>query len=681
MEHWETYLQDLNASDPVRQQRALKALGRLGNNRSIPDIIPLLKAPEPAVRGQAVAALARIPHPWIVTPLLKVLQDDRPDLRAQAVRALMRVDDLLRIRGNVYDDHRAYEALLQALADPDAKVVRVAIKILSKPHGIRAISAMEALAAYAERPDWAFLPEVRAAALHALGEQVSHFGRWSPQEAAPGMLLLIRALGDTEPRVVDAAIEAFVRISALAIPALIDTLRSPSVMTRRAALTSLRGIYDQLGRARGPILMWERSHYQKERYEALRTQSREEEQRVMAMLTDTDASVREAAAECLGSQSDSEAISALVAAIEDAPHGVPDALLRLGAEGREALRGVLAHHPRASYVWAIQRHCREKPDTRFVPSLIALLRSDDRNLRTAAASAIGTLKDRRAVEPLIALLPASVDAEREAVVNALGELGDARAIEPLGVILQQAAFGEAGQIIRALGRIGGPGVAELALRTLLRLLRQGSFADRNALLLLLATSRDARAFEPLIALAERPEIVDVEVVVQALGILGDRRAVKPLLDMLQRKDLRRAAVEALGRLGDRAAVEPLLEALWAAPYYPLEIVVALGRLGDRRAIEPLTAVLARRGAIDFESLEALGRIGAVTALEGYLDHPEATVRYGAVKALGAIESFDDNHRAVFQALLKARNDRKGFVRAAATRRLKKLVLRGAFGSP
>jgi arylsulfatase A-like enzyme len=75
----------------------------------------------------------------------------------------------------------------------------------------------------------------------------------------------------------------------------------------------------------------------------------------------------------------------------------------------------------------------------------------------------------------------------------------------------------------------------------------------------------------------------------ALGHLGDRRALPPLIDNLKTGDpgLRAESALALGALGDRRAVGPLIRLLdvkqtrWAA-------IEALGALGDERAVGPLT---------------------------------------------------------------------------------------------
>ncbi len=81
---------------------------------------------------------------------------------------------------------------------------------------------------------------------------------------------------------------------------------------------------------------------------------------------------------------------------------------------------------------------------------------------------------------------------------------------------------------------------------------------------------------------------------QALGKLGDKRAVEPLIAVVGNGDASGAyAVEALGEIGDPRAVEPLLALLAGDDSYARcrRAAEALGGIGDARAVEPLIAAL------------------------------------------------------------------------------------------
>jgi HEAT repeat protein len=131
--------------------------------------------------------------------------------------------------------------------------------------------------------------------------------------------------------------------------------------------------------------------------------------------------------------------------------------------------------------------------------------------------------------------------------------------------------------------------------------------------------------------------------VEALGKIGDPKAVDPLINALKDEDeyVRKNAAGALGKIGDPKAVDPLINALkdddigvrW-------RVVEALGKLGDPKAVDPLTNALKdenkymRQGAA-----EALGKIGdpkAVDALINALKDEEWFMRHRAAEALGKI---------------------------------------------
>jgi len=75
---------------------------------------------------------------------------------------------------------------------------------------------------------------------------------------------------------------------------------------------------------------------------------------------------------------------------------------------------------------------------------------------------------------------------------------------------------------------------------------------------------------------------------EALGRIGDKRAVEPLIHALKDEDwyVRWKAAEALGRIGDKRAVEPLIQALKDEDSdVRREAAEALGKIGDKRAVE------------------------------------------------------------------------------------------------
>jgi HEAT repeat protein len=133
---------------------------------------------------------------------------------------------------------------------------------------------------------------------------------------------------------------------------------------------------------------------------------------------------------------------------------------------------------------------------------------------------------------------------------------------------------------------------------------------------------------------------------EALGQMGDARAVEPLLEVLTDpdRDVRIGAANALGQIGDLSAVEPLLGSLRDEDPGVREAAVgafcrlggALGEHFDSRAIAPLIESLKDGyAAVREGAAGALGKMGppAVMPLLDALRDPDGAVRKGASEAL------------------------------------------------
>ncbi|MBU4128965.1 HEAT repeat domain-containing protein [bacterium] len=84
--------------------------------------------------------------------------------------------------------------------------------------------------------------------------------------------------------------------------------------------------------------------------------------------------------------------------------------------------------------------------------------------------------------------------------------------------------------------------------------------------------------------------------VVALGMIGDPRAVEPLMEHLKyskNDHLRTEIIKALGRIGDKRATPALIEALLNDNYCYVrcEAAEALGKLGNKKAIPALEKAL------------------------------------------------------------------------------------------
>jgi hypothetical protein len=188
-----------------------------------------------------------------------------------------------------------------------------------------------------------------------------------------------------------------------------------------------------------------------------------------------------------------------------------------------------------------------------VPKLIALLQGPGGRLSSGAAKALGEMGDGRAVRPLLVARRKGSRGMREAAVEALDRIG-ARTLEPFIAALTDQYPDVRIEAAHALGRIGNARAAE-SLGTALQ--------DKDRYMRL-------AAFGALEKLDWQPDAGDLRAIywwsrkrqAAKCAAIG-RPAVEPLLKLLQDKGFSHRAIvaEALGRIGDARAVQPLLSAL------------------------------------------------------------------------------------------------------------------------
>ncbi len=218
-----------------------------------------------------------------------------------------------------------------------------------------------------------------------------------------------------------------------------------------------------------------------------------------------------------------------------------------------------------------------------VPGLIkALGYGKDWKVRWAAVGALGKIGDARAVEPLIVVLNDEDRNVRWGVAEALGQIGDPRAVDSLMATLNDSSVSRAAA--RALVKIGAP-----AVEPLIAVFTGGTWEVHWFAAEALGQIGDARAVEPLIAGLTGQYVG--EAVATSLGQIRDPRAVEPLVAALkyQTASVRKGVIEALAKFG-AAAVEPLITALRDQNKSVRKAAAeTLGKIGDPRAVEPLIA--------------------------------------------------------------------------------------------
>ena len=96
-------------------------------------------------------------------------------------------------------------------------------------------------------------------------------------------------------------------------------------------------------------------------------------------------------------------------------------------------------------------------------SIVALLDHKDHRVVSAAAYALGEIRDVRAVPALVSALKSDRNHLRRIAAHALGKIGDRRAVRPLIEVLHNEAQPLAVQasVIMSLGRIGDPGAKRI----------------------------------------------------------------------------------------------------------------------------------------------------------------------------------------------------------------------------
>lgn len=308
------------------------------------------------------------------------------------------------------------------------------------------------------------------------------------------------------------------------------------------------------------------------------------DQRTVEQLLDTLGSEnwveRRAAARELGYRGDLLAVVPLIQALKDLKSDVrSQAALSLGILGdKRAIDSLIAmfSNPNEAYISA--RALARIKSRRVVKPLIAGLKSDNRAIRLSAAEVLGEIGDQRAVDPLIESLNDENNSVRNSAAVSLGKLKDKRAIKPLLAILRDTDEQAQNNTTSALGELSDEEVQASAI-------------------IALGNLRNKKVIRPILKFLTFRNRNLMEAAVLALGELQARVAVEALLKILNNHDktnlARHFAAVALGKIGDKRALNPLISAL-SDDDVVIRIAAAdgLGQLRDNRAIPVLN--LARK---------------------------------------------------------------------------------------
>lgn len=259
----------------------------------------------------------------------------------------------------------------------------------------------------------------------------------------------------------------------------------------------------------------------------------------------------------------------------------------------------LLHHPagevRLAAAVALAQAC-----TDFAPLMMAL-QDSEMGVRAKAAEELGWLRHclagfwarKRRRQAVASLIIAAADQEepvRLAAIQTLSLIGHPDALP----VLHQS-LGDASDKVRQAALYGLKDLHAVDLEQVVPMLTDSSSQVRStAAYLLGGLSRREVVPALLSSLGDEDQQVQISVI-QALRDRRDRRAVTPLVKILQTSPhplVRTNAIRALEDIGDGAAVPALIDALQdASPSIRQDTARVLGVLRDERAVAGLAALL------------------------------------------------------------------------------------------
>ena len=199
--------------------------------------------------------------------------------------------------------------------------------------------------------------------------------------------------------------------------------------------------------------------------------------------------------------------------------------------------------------------------------LLKCLKDERWRLREHAAKACGEIRDARAVDALVIVCRDRDGAVKSAAAEALGKIGDPKAIPALGKL-----FRDSSKTVRETAGTALVAIGEASIEALIESLQDKDFVVRchGARALGGMTSdyqygrswsKDPRIVEALVGALKDPDRAVREDATIALGMIGDPRAIDPLIEAMKDGAVKRHAIMSLGMIGDARALPPVLAAM------------------------------------------------------------------------------------------------------------------------
>lgn len=354
---------------------------------------------------------------------------------------------------------------------------------------------------------------------------------------------------------------------------------------------------------------------------------------------------------------------------------VGEAVSHLGAAGIDELIRLADSKPLELRKAAISALGRIKDD-RVGAFLMATLDSCSPTLRPTVIKALGRLGDRKAISRVIRLLSDSDARVCLSAIQALCRMPDKRAVRPLLGKLESTTDPQLRRpLLLALAATGH----EKAIPAISLEVEEGDSAFQEAVADSFGKSDSPAASEMLLQLVNSEEQSVVLKALVALRRCVDSGAIPVVLPLAQHinASIRRHAIEVLSETGSDDVIETLETKLFNDVASEVRAAAArgLGRFKSSRSVSLLERALGDSSSVRCAaiiSLSTMGDSSAIPALLASLKDPAPEVRYHAVSGLGKLKA--EKATRVIQGLLE---DTDAMVRRGAEKSLQELGVKAA----
>ncbi len=366
---------------------------------------------------------------------------------------------------------------------------------------------------------------------------------------------------------------------------------------------------------------------------------------------------RASAAELLGGIGDSRAVEPLISALEDPDKSVRSEVAKALANIGDS-RAITSLHDlyKRTQGNALQALEILRGDTYDLDELLVMLKSNNSTIKYNAFKSIRNLGDPRAVEPLISFMKG----ERWDISSALNELdpnwrerASVKAFVP--ELINSIYRGDNREEVTLLGAIGD----RRALGELFSLITDESGSYRRILAIAIDNILNGSKVKPgevsqettddLIAALKSSNKNLRHYAILSLGKIGDKKAVEPLIEMINDKGYGVAlkVCDALGGIGDARAIDPLIETLKKSKDYDLHTTIILALVNitapDPRKNEKVMKIIRRLKVVEVPlsddygdaafSMDTLNEKTAEILIETLQGDYETVIVHGRIAAL------------------------------------------------